>query len=101
MKRRGRTLRHFRSREDFVHFVETRDLAEYWDAFEEVPPLELDPKLARSIDQRSRRKQLISIRLETWQVRLAKATAARERVPYHSVIRRWIEQGIGAKRESS
>jgi len=77
-------------------------LADYWDSFEEVrDPVELDPKLVRAIDRRSRRKQLISIRLEAWQIRLAKATAARERIPYHAVIRRWIEEGIQRKRASS
>jgi hypothetical protein len=91
----GRRLPAFRSDAAFVQFVETHDLADYWESFKEVEdPVELDPKLARTIDRRSRRKQLISIRLENWQIRLAKATASREKIPYHTVIRRWIDEGI-------
>ena len=53
----------FRSDAELVQFVETHDLAGYWDSFTEVEnPIELDPGLARTIDRRSRRK-LISIRL--------------------------------------
>ena len=96
--RRGKTLRAFRSDADFVRFVETHDLADYWDAFVPVEPVQVDPKLAVKIDRRWRRKRLISLRLETWQIRLAKAVAAREGVPYHAVIRRWIERGIQTRR---
>jgi predicted DNA binding CopG/RHH family protein len=92
----------FRSDAEFIRFVETHDLADYWDSFREVKdPIELDPRLARAIDRRSRRKQLISIRLENWQIRLAKATASREKIPYHTVIRRWIDEGIRKRRATS
>lgn len=92
----------FRSNGEFVRFVETHDLADYWDSFKEVKDqTELDPKLAQAIDRRSRRKQLISIRLENWQIRLAKATATREKIPYHTVIRRWIDEGIRKRRATS
>lgn len=95
MKKVGRKLPEFRSQDEFVRFVETHDLADYWDEFEEVKdPVELDPKLAKSIDRRARNKKLISIRLEGWQIRLAKARAVKEGVPYQSVIRRWISEGI-------
>src|SRR2546422_8404179 len=89
----------FRSDAEFVRFVETHDLADCWDSFKEVKdPTELDPKLVRAIDRRSRRKQLISIRLENGRIRLAKATAIREGIPYHAVIRRWIDEGIRNRR---
>lgn len=95
---RGR-LPAFRARKDFVRFVETHDLANYWDEFEEVrEPLEVEPELARSIDRRVHRKELISLRLEGWQIRLARAVAARERIAYHAVIRRWIEEGLTGSR---
>ena len=98
----AKRLPDFRSDAEFVRFVETHDLADYWDSFEEVEdPIEIDPRLARAIDRRSRRKKLISIRLENWQIRLAKATASREKIPYHTVIRRWIEEGIRKRRATS
>jgi hypothetical protein len=99
---KARQLPVFRSDKDFIQFVETHDLADYWGSFEEVQePTHLDPRLAGAIDRRSRRKQLISIRLENWQIRFAKATAIRERIPYHAVIRRWIDEGIQKRRATS
>ncbi len=98
----AKRLPDFRSESEFIRFVETHDLADYWDSFEEVEdPIEIDPRLARAIDRRSRRKELISIRLENWQIRLAKATASREKIPYHAVIRRWIDEGIRKRRATS
>lgn len=95
MTTKRRRLPRFRSAEEFGRFAETHDLADYWDEFEEVKePLELDPKLARMIDRSSKKKRLISIRLDAWQVQLAKAIAAKTGVPYHAVIRRWIAQGM-------
>ena len=95
MKKAAPKLPKFRNQDEFIRFVETHDLADYWDEFEEVAdPVELDTKLAKSIDRRARNKKLISIRLERWQIQLAKARAAREGVPYQSVIRRWISEGI-------
>jgi predicted DNA binding CopG/RHH family protein len=99
---KAKNLPAFRSDKDFIQFVDTHDLADYWGSFKEVKePTQLDPKLTRAIDRRSRRKQLISIRLENWQIRLAKATATRERIPYHTVIRRWIDEGIQKRRATS
>lgn len=88
----------FRSGSAFDRFVETHDLADYWDEFEEAEPIELARSLARRIDRAARRKQLISLRLETWQIRAAKALAARRGVPYHAVIRHWIDEGMRADR---
>ena len=99
--KKKKKLPRLESREKFVQFVETHDLSEYWDEFKEVEPLKLDTKLSQAIDQRAHRKKLISIRLETWQIRLAKAVAARERIPYHTVIRRWVEEGIRLRRATS
>jgi hypothetical protein len=42
-----------------------------------------------------------AIRLENWQIRLAKATASRQKVPYPTVIRRWIDEGIRNRKATS
>lgn len=52
------TLPRFESDEAFVRFVETHDLADLWESFEEVPPIELESGLAQAIDRRARRKRL-------------------------------------------
>jgi predicted DNA binding CopG/RHH family protein len=99
MKRKvSKKLPRFRSEAEESEFWASHDSTEYWDEFEDVDEtVELDPELARSIDQRTRRKQLISIRLESWQIRLARAVAARQGIPYHTVIRNWVSAGIHAK----
>ncbi len=96
-RKRSRRLPAFQAASAFDRFAETHDLADYWDEFEEVDePVELARPLAREIDRRARRKQLISLRIETWQLRVAKAEAARRGTPYHAVLRDWISQGMRA-----
>src|SRR5438309_2304929 len=80
-------LPRFSAASEFDRFVETHDLASYWDEFEEADRLELKPELATRIGRRAHRKKLISLRLDEWQLRAAKAIAARRKIPYHAVLR--------------
>ena len=99
MRKVRKTLPRFKNEGEEAEFWATHDTADYWDQFKDVEePLELDPKLARAIDHRARRKRLISIRLEAWQLRLARAVAARRHIPYHAVIRNWVSEGIRSRR---
>ena len=80
----------------FWNRVETVD---YWDVFHETDePLELAPALVRVIDQRSTSKRRVSLYLDAWTVRLARVLADREGVRLHDVFRRWVEEGIRARR---
>jgi len=95
-------LPRFKSEEEEADFWASNDSTEYWDTFAEMEEtLELEPTLAKAIARRARRKELISIRLETWQVRLARAIAARQGIPYHTVIRNWVSRGIRAQSKAS
>lgn len=96
MKRvRAVKLPRFKSERDEAEFWSTHDSTRYWHEFAEVhEPLDLAPDVAEKIVRRTRQKRLISLRLEAWQVRLARAIAARRRVPYLAVIRGWVEEGI-------
>ncbi|MEK7866576.1 MAG: CopG family antitoxin [Planctomycetota bacterium] len=97
--RKKRVLPKFRSAREFAKFAESHDLSEHWDEFEPVEEgVGLAPALARRIERRARAKKLISIRLEQWQIRLAKAAASREGIPYHAVIRRWIDTYLSTRR---
>lgn len=97
-KSEKKKLPRFETEKQEAEFWSTHDSTDYWEEFQEVDePIELDPELARAIDRRSKRKQLISLRLENWQVRLAKAMAARSGIPYHTIIRSWITAGIRHK----
>jgi hypothetical protein len=75
------------------------DTVDYWDIFRETEePLELAPSLVRTIDQRSTSKRRVSLYLDAWTVRLARVLAEREGVHPQDVFRRWVEEGIRARR---
>lgn len=78
------------------------DTVDYWDVFHEtVEPLELAPSLVRRIDQRSTSKRRVSLYLDAWTIRLARAIAGREGVHPHDIFRRWVDEGIRADRSRS
>jgi len=92
----------FKSEAEEAEFWATHDSTNYWEEFQYVTePLEIEPRLAWAIDRKARRKQLVSIRLESWQVRLARAVAVRSGVPYHTVIRNWVSRGISRTQATS
>lgn len=92
-------LPRFASPEQEARFWSRVDTVDYWDVFRERDaPLELSPSLVRVIDQRSMSKRRISLYLDAWTVRLARALAEREGVHLHDVFRRWVEEGIRASR---
>lgn len=94
-----KVLPKFRSAQEFARFVDTHDLSQHWDEFEPVEEgLELSSALSRRIERRARAKKLISIRLEEWQIRLAKAAAIHAGIPYHAVIRGWIDAYLRTRR---
>ena len=55
--------------------------------------IQLDPALAYKIRERTKKK-LIALRLELWQLKGAKALAARKHIPYQHLLRYWISQGL-------
>jgi hypothetical protein len=95
---RGRLPR-FPSPDHEARFWSRVDSVDYWDLFHERDePLELSPSLVRTIDQRSTSKRRVSLYLDAWTIRLARALAAREGIHSHDVFRRWVEEGIRAGR---
>lgn len=85
-----------------ARFWNHTDTVDCWDLFRETSePLKLAPSLIRAIDQRSTSKRRISLYLEAWIVRLARVLADREGVPLHDILRRWIDEGIRARRRST
>jgi hypothetical protein len=95
-------LPRFTSPEREARFWSRTDTVDYWDLFRETEePLELAPSLIRAIDQRSTSRRRISLYLEAWTIRLARALAGREGVHPHDVLRRWVDEGIRASRRST
>ena len=85
----------FKTEAEEARFWSAHDSVDYWGASPEDPqPLRLAAELEHSIDARAKQKKLISLRLEQWQLRLAKSIAARQDIPYHAVLRNWITAGI-------
>jgi predicted DNA binding CopG/RHH family protein len=56
----------------------------------------LAPSLAKKIRERSKRK-LISIRLAEWEIEKSKQIAKKKKVPYQSLLRHWIDEGLRAE----
>lgn len=93
-------LPRFKSDEEFGRFVETHDMAPYLDDMEPVDQMLLDPKLARRIKERSK-KRLISLRLPEWQIDAAKKLAKRTKRPYLEIIQVWVWEGLRHELESA
>jgi hypothetical protein len=92
-------LPRFASAEQEARFWSRTDSVDYWDVFHETDePLRLAPSLIRVIDQRSTSKRRISLYLDAWTIRLARALAEREGVHPHDIFRRWVEEGIRARK---
>lgn len=87
-------LPHFKSAEDEAKFWEKHSLTDYLAELEEVADLfVLAPSLAKGIRERAK-KRLISIRLANWEIEKSKQIAKRKHVPYQSLMREWIDDGL-------
>jgi len=87
-------LPHFKSEEE-ANFWNTHSITDYLDQLEEVNDVfVLAPALARKIRERSARNKMISIRLAEWELKKSKEIAHKKNVPYQTLMRSWIDQGI-------
>ena len=88
-------LPHFKTDGEFARFVDTHDLALYFDSMEKIDnAFTLAPGLAERIRQRAK-KRLIALRLPEWQISGARRVAKRKKVPYQALMRHWIGEGLG------
>ncbi len=93
------SLPRFSSTERESRFWRQADTVDYWDVFRETADsLDFAPSLVRAIDQRSTSKRRVSLYLDAWTIRLARALADREGVHSHEIFRRWVEDGIRVAR---
>lgn len=93
-----RKIPHFKSEEEEAEFWATHSVVDY---LEETEPehLELDPELQRKIRERVARKKRVTLRLDPEQIQAAKAIAKEKGLPYQTLVRMWIVEGI--KREKA
>jgi predicted DNA binding CopG/RHH family protein len=86
----------FRSVQEMADFWDTHSVADYWDQFEREE-VELDPELAARIAERSKTKR-VTLRLRVSQIEAAKEIAKKKDIPYQTLMRSWIAQGIERER---
>lgn len=82
----------FKSEQEIAEFWDTHSVADYWDEFE-PDEVELDPGLAARIKERSKTKR-VTLRLRVSQIEAAKEIAKKKDIPYQTLMRSWIAQGI-------
>lgn len=85
----------FANEEEEARYWETHSVAEIWDQLKPVRPFKLPPEQVKAIRERcQRRKQAISLRLESRQILQAKRIARRKSIGYQTQLRLWIAEGI-------
>jgi predicted DNA binding CopG/RHH family protein len=76
----------FETEEEFAQFVETHDMGEYWDEFEDVKDVEITiPKPA---------DEFVSVRLYPDLVERIKKIATEKGVPYQTLIQQWLTERL-------
>ena len=90
----NKKLPHFNTSEEAAAFWDNHSLKDYIHEFESADEMfVLSPALAQKIRERAR-KRLVSIRLAEWEIEQSKQIAKQRKMPYHALIRQWIDAGI-------
>ncbi|WP_035106688.1 CopG family antitoxin [Desulfovirgula thermocuniculi] len=88
-------------------FKSEREEAEFWDTHntldylegDEAVDIELDPALEAKIRERAKTKR-VTLRLRVSQIEAAKEIAKRKDIPYQTLLRSWIAEGIRRELEA-
>ena len=90
-------LPHFRTADEEARFWDTHDATDYLAHLESINDVDklfiLSPTLARKIHARAKRR-LISLRLSVWEIEQSKEAAKKMHVPYQTLMRQWIDEGL-------
>lgn len=90
-------LPRFRTADEEARFWDTHDVTDYLEHLEENKEVDklfvLSPSLARKIQARAK-KRLISLRLSVWEIEQSKEAAKKMNVPYQTLMRQWIDEGL-------
>lgn len=90
------------ARRSFPKFRTDREAAGFWDAHDSTPYVEDLPQarvkvaagLRRRVVARAKARQAVVLRLEPRQIAAVKRLAVRRRIPYQTLLRSWISEGI-------
>ena len=84
-------------------FKTDRQAANFWAAHDSMPyvrglketRVKIAPSLRRRVVARARAKKAVTLRLEEYQIARAKQVARRKSIPYQTLLRMWIAEGLG------
>ena len=90
----GDRLPDFASLEEAAEFFDSHSLAKAMErGLFEPEEAELDPELAARIRERAKTRR-VTLRLKVSQIEAAKEIARKKDIPYQTLMRSWIAQGI-------
>ena len=87
-------------------FRDDREAAEFWSTHDSTPyerelrevAVKASPELRRRIAARAEIKKPVTLRLEPYQIAAAKRVAREKSVPYQTLLRMWIAEGLAKER---
>ena len=90
-------------------FKSDREAAEFWAAHDsaaharnlEEEDVTVDPGLRRRVAARAAAKRAVTLRLEHRQIAGAKEIARRKSIPYQTLMRMWIAEGLAKEKTRS
>jgi predicted DNA binding CopG/RHH family protein len=91
-----------RRRPKIPSFKDDREAADFWAAQDSTPylrdlrevPVKVSPALRRRVAERAELKKPVTLRLEPSQIEAAKRVARRKSIPYQTLLRMWIAEGL-------
>ncbi len=95
-----------KTKRDVPKFKDDREAAEFWATHDSAPyagalrevAVKASPGLRRHVAERGELKKPVTLRLEPQQIAAAKQVARRKRVPYQTLLRMWIAEGLTKER---
>jgi predicted DNA binding CopG/RHH family protein len=87
-------------------FKDDREAAEFWATHDSTPyrrdlrevAVKVSPALRRRVAARAAVKKPVTLRLEPRQIAAAKRVARQKSIPYQTLLRMWIAEGLAKDR---
>ncbi len=87
-------------------FKDDREAAEFWATHDSTPyrpelrevAVKVSPALRRRVAARAEAKKPVTLRLEPRQIAAAKRVARQKSIPYQTLLRMWIAEGLAKER---
>ena len=80
----------FKNDDEFADFVDTHDMADYWDEFEDV----------ENVKVKRPKKKAITIRLYPYLIAETKKMAVKYGMPYQTLIGQWLAERLSQEKKA-